>query len=562
MNEASHGLEARRAGAAHEVAVPAPDIPAPGEAMLAPAAERVLADPHLGERGNAPVRIAAIQRLQQTYGNRATRRLLAGPPTVQREGPDTTTTAAPQAGPAPGGPAPAGGALTQAGQEAEAAQTLTLLQTTQRQMLAHSNVTLQNTGRLFTAQFGRPARLNFTPMTLRSDNAALIATAGGNPASSAYYFYGLHQDNQHDLGPTTLGTIDNNTIVVRGRGGNGAMRGFDDLASTFSHESSHILVASYGEHAQTATDASSFDRYKDEFRAYWIEPVGHWAAMAADDNKAAAIRTQMVGSAATPATGYPDLQNRYWSNAAFKTQVDAHRRPDGFNLTNSPGLDVLFTRISAAHAGTGRLEDVRAQIMRLTPAEAAEALRSTLVQTFLNGLAPADATIIRNYLTFGQGATLAQDLNPSNSARVTALLNALEPQPTDAALKAAYQALAPAEKGAFTLNVTFMHYVDLRLENLEQRAAMYAMLATTAPTQFDAMQHFLDACRTVIANSTGDTVLNDVPAEITTTLRAVAYEARLALYRLVPAARQIFVDLLPESLRSRVTHALREDGDP
>src|SRR5205807_243592 len=116
------------------------------------------------------------------------------------------------------------------------------------------------------------------------------------------------------------------------------------------------------------------------------------------------------------------------------------------------GLDVLFQRIAAVRAGTGRLEDVRAQILRLEPAEAAEALNSTLVQTFLNGLPPDQATLVRNTLGYGKQATSAHDLNPNNSPRITAFLDACEQNPTDAGLKASYQALTAAEKGETTRN--------------------------------------------------------------------------------------------------------------
>jgi len=45
-------------------------------------------------------------------------------------------------------------------------------------------------------------------------------------------------------------------------------------------------------------------------------------------------------------------------------------------------------------------------------------------------------------------------------------------------------------------------------------------------------------------------------------LRSVAYEARLALHRLVEDARRRFVDALPAPINRRVLHALLEGGDP
>src|SRR5690348_17008730 len=118
MSETTQDSRPERATATHDAAV-APELPAPTTDPLAAAgADRLLADPHVGERGNSPVRIAALQRMQHTYGNRATARWLnAGRAAVQREDVDTA--------PAPTQAAPAGpaGAMTQATQEAEAAQT-------------------------------------------------------------------------------------------------------------------------------------------------------------------------------------------------------------------------------------------------------------------------------------------------------------------------------------------------------------------------------------------------------------------------------------------------------
>src|SRR5438309_1460268 len=55
----------------------------------------LLGDPRLNGRGNQPVKIAAIQRAQQLYGNRAVRRFLQSRSTpIQRDTPATATTTA------------------------------------------------------------------------------------------------------------------------------------------------------------------------------------------------------------------------------------------------------------------------------------------------------------------------------------------------------------------------------------------------------------------------------------------------------------------------------------
>src|SRR5215218_6905735 len=53
--------------------------------LPAPAVSALLTNPHLGGRGNGPVRQAAILQLQQAHGNRATGRLLQRQPIPAQE---------------------------------------------------------------------------------------------------------------------------------------------------------------------------------------------------------------------------------------------------------------------------------------------------------------------------------------------------------------------------------------------------------------------------------------------------------------------------------------------
>ena len=107
-------------------------------------------------------------------------------------------------------------------------------------------------------------------MTLRSDSAQLAARHGTDPATTGYFFYGGRQDNEHEDQLTTLGTVEGSgTIIIRVRDPvSGATQSRNDIVDTFVHETSHIIVSDYGEHPGTDTDSGSFDRYKDEFRAY------------------------------------------------------------------------------------------------------------------------------------------------------------------------------------------------------------------------------------------------------------------------------------------------------
>jgi hypothetical protein len=264
-----------------------------------------------------------ILQLQRSAGNQAVTAML------QRQAPP----AAPPAN-------------AQATAEAEAVATVGLLRDSHRLMLASPDQRIRNTGQMMDAPGERSSghRVSATPMTVRSDSAQLVAERGDNAATTTYYFYGTHQDNEHQFGPGTLGTIEGDgTIVIRGKDSSGAMRTHDDIIGTLVHETSHIIVADYGEHPGTKTDAASFDRYRDEFRAYFVEPNGPFTALA-PAARAVAIRNHMCGATAGAGT-YADLDNAFWAQPLatnqFRAQVLAHTAPDGFNLDNSPYLDRL-----------------------------------------------------------------------------------------------------------------------------------------------------------------------------------------------------------------------------
>ena len=321
----------------------------------------------------APVpRILALQR---SAGNQAVTAML------QRQVP-------PAAPPAAG---------SQAAAEADAVATVGLLRDTHRIMSASPDQNVRNTAQMMDAPGGRAGggRVRATPMTVRSDSAQLVADRGLNAATTTFYFYGTAQDNEHEFGPNTLGTIQgDSTIVIRGKDSAGALRSHEEIIRTLVHETSHIIVADYGEHPGTKTDAGSFDRYRDEFRAYFIEPVGPYSALAPDD-RADAIRTHLVGTAAGTG-GYAELNAAYWATPhatnTFRTQVLAHRRPDGFNLDNSPYLDRLVHLLRDQKAGRATVEETLFQITVLSPAERTEAAGATLIASLLRELPAADAS--------------------------------------------------------------------------------------------------------------------------------------------------------------------------
>jgi hypothetical protein len=82
------------------------------------------------------------------------------------------------------------------------------------------------------------------------------------------------------------------------------------------HETNHAI--NRGDHP-----GASFEEYKNEFRAYW---VAEYRGVINLDIRAQQVRAHILG-------GYPLLNNRYNNDAAFRTQVDGHTRPEG-NVTN------------------------------------------------------------------------------------------------------------------------------------------------------------------------------------------------------------------------------------
>ncbi|MDZ4717586.1 MAG: hypothetical protein SH847_03885 [Roseiflexaceae bacterium] len=449
---------------------------------------------------------------------------------------------------------------TQADQEAEAAQTQTLLQAAHREMLSHSDQTVRNTAKLFQSNGTVPQRMAYSPMTLRSDSAALVAAGTLSAASAAFFFYGNTQNNQHQFGPFTGGTIDRTgaleTILVRGRLADGTWQTHEQIIGTFVHEASHLLVASYGQHPGTTTDASSFDRYKDEFRSYWVEPYGHaWNNEKDGDKKARAIRTFMIAN-------YPDLQTPYNNNAAFKAQVDTHMRPDGYNLSNNPNLDLLFTLIGGGVAGIDlALSHI---VTQMNPTERAEANNSPLINQQITKYKDADAEArVHNALRFPQTNELAHELNPANSPRMSALLEAIALRDV-MRIQESFVALTSAERGELVMNEAVMLFVTRQIPDKRLRACMYAMLTTGNLRQFVAMDNFINACidAWVVLNGGDEQPPTTTPDFLRTALKAVAYEARLSLYKLVEDARQQYVDALPAPINQRVLEALREGNEP
>ena len=93
----------------------------------------------------------------------------------------------------------------------------------------------------------------------------------------------------------------------------------DFFRETLIHETNHAL------NADTIHDADSFERYKGEFRAFWVSNT-NLQSIADLNVRAVEIRNYIFRN-------YSNFGMRYERDPEFKAQVDAYTRPEG-NLTN------------------------------------------------------------------------------------------------------------------------------------------------------------------------------------------------------------------------------------
>ncbi len=519
----------------------------------------------------APVdpQLQAILRAQGTAGNRAVVRMLAR---------HADHDLAPEAGGGTAAPAaPAAG--TQAAAEAEAVETIGRLRAIHQRMTsftpAAGDAREQRVGASGQERIRDSAlllnppgsgetsrRFSIDTMTPRSDSAQLINDRGESASTVQYFFRGRRQDNELRKGPNVMGTVNGTTIIVRGKDQSGNWRDEQDLIGVFVHEVSHLLVSGYGEHPGTSTDAGSFDRYKDEFRAYFIEPFGNFDAITDANLKAAAIKTHLVGTNATSG-GYEHLRNAYWAGTAatntFRQQVDAHTRPDGFNQRNSPRLDGLFQLLVAAKTGRATVEQVILQIALINDAERADAQASTLINRLAGELGGDGASRVRAALTHPRQAGYGREINPNDSRQVTTFLDAVA-RGTDEQLVEAYKAIPAADRVSLQMNAAAFQFADTRTTNLRRKAKLYAMLVGRSFVYWDRMEAFLAALDRTRAVATTAT---EIPAEVRTALRALSLDVRLTFFRLTEDARRLYVDQsVPAGWRNQVLRILRGDAEP
>jgi hypothetical protein len=466
---------------------------------------------------------AEILRLQRLAGNRTVGRLLS-----RREAEATAT--------------PAPDWSTQAKAEATAKETRRRLRTELiAHMQAHSSQIVRNTAELFT---GTPPMLTLDAITKRSDSAAKVAAgpSWADPTLYDAFFTGVAMDNEGFHQKNMIGTLDGTVMYLRGHDSTGSPMQLDDMADTVVHEVSHYFVKQYGELPGTDKSAASFDRYADEFRAYWVESNGIGAGLS-DADRAAAIRTHLVGTAGDPASGYPELHAAYFKEGAndFKTKVDALTGPTGFNVTNSLRLHRLWQLLTKKRASEETVSDILLMISGLSVAERREAKASPLIGRLIGSLPAEDAKRVRT--------ALDKLVGPKYEKFLAAVVGGKAED-----IKAAYADLPKSDRAAIAMNAGFLMNIGRLVTDAGARARLYAMTTTGDVRQYDAMAAFLDAVQAAKLIPSGA-----LPEDVDAALRGLNERARWALFSWErEGAMKEYVDGLAPKLAYTVRERLRE----
>lgn len=220
-------------------------------------------------------------------------------------------------------------------------------------------------------------RLNLRPLTVRHDSADYVndVTGGPDPAQVGYFVgttYNIARPDSAHSFPDVAGAaaffipsgfgprfvVANRTTDVAA----GTQRSDDSLIRFIVHEAVHAMDVRPGA-------GSTIERYKTEFRAYWMDgrfgppnlavcvpPPGACKDTTVDPSmpppgpkspRARAIFEHLYGS-----TTYPFVKPAYDNNTAgFRVAVDNYVIPDGINLIVSVRLESLRARINSFGGG-------------------------------------------------------------------------------------------------------------------------------------------------------------------------------------------------------------------
>jgi hypothetical protein len=363
--------------------------------------------------------------------------------------------------------------------------------------------------------------------------------------------------------PTMIGTLTGTTMYVRGHDASGALLSMDEMAGVVTHEVSHWLVKQYGELPLTDVNASSFDRYADEFRAYWTQ-YKSMAGSKTGADRAKAIREHLVGTAGDANSGYSNFHAAYFAAGpgpnVFKQQVDALAGPLGYNLTNSIRLHRLWQQLAgrvSASPGAAGTDDIVLFIDGLPVGERVEAARSTLIQGLVAKIGGADGDRIKAALNAPTVPEYTEKINPGHSAGITAMLKAIVSGSGDE-MKKAYAALGIADRQTLQWNAAFLAYVDFHLPDTAARACLYGMTSNFSVAQYDAMAAFISSLKSARAEQ-AMFGLTGVPQYVLDAMGKLTDRSRWAFFSWSrTAAVKEYVDVLPAGVAGEIKERLRD----
>jgi hypothetical protein len=491
--------------------------------------------------------------LQRGAGNAAVAQLLA------RQATATAATAPPAA--ATAAPAHADWSSPANAQATAAATRNRLLTQLLPFMASHKDPIVRNTAELFT---GTTPLLTMDAITKRPDSALQVA----KPTNPAWvtarphdaYFYGttITPPNVHFMEPNMIGTLKGTVMYVRGHDASGDPESLDKMAGVVTHECSHFFVSQYGELPASQNNATSYDRYADEFRAYWVEYHGIAAGLSGAD-KAKKIREHLVGTSGDPNSGYSNFHAKYFAAGpnAFKTAADALAGPVGYNLTNSIRLHRLWLLFGQQAAGTASVDDLVLAIDALPVAERQEAAAAALITSLIAKLPPADGKRVRRALDAPVVPEYTQQVNPSNSPAIAGLLKAIVAGGDDE-IKKAYGALGARDRNAVAMNAAFLAYLDFHLTDAATKACVYAMVASHDAAQYDAMADFVSSLRS--AKDENDLFgISSAPSYVTNAMDKLTDESRWSFFSWARnGALKQYVDALPTKVADEIRERLRD----
>jgi hypothetical protein len=540
------------AEAARDTEAAAPSEPTTARSPLAGDAAQAAEALARLQRGD--LRAGTVLALQRAAGNAAVRGVLAR---------QAGTVAPPGATAAPTNTGPDWSTQANAQATAQATRTRLITQLLPY-MTTHSDQVVRNTADLFT---GVAPLLTMDAITKRSDSAIQVAKPGRPAWVTARphdaFFTGVTMNNVVFHEPNMIGTLTGTTMYVRGHDSAGKLLSMDEMAGVVTHEVSHWLVKQYGELPLTDVNASSFDRYADEFRAYWIQ-YQSMAGSKTGAERAKAIREHLVGTAGDQNSGYSNFHSAYFAAGPgpnlFKQQVDTLSGPLGYNLTNSIRLHRLWQQLtgrSSAAPGAAGTDDIVLFIDALPVGERAEAARSTLIQGLVAKIGGADGDRIKAALNAPTVAEYTEKINPGHSAGIAAMLKAIVSGSGDE-MKKAYGALSIADKQALQWNAAFLAYVDFHLPDPAARACLYAMTSNFSVAQYDAMAAFISSLKSARAEQAlfG---LTGVPQYVLDAMGKLSDRSRWSFFSWSrKTAVKEYVDALPADVASEIKERLRD----